>query len=93
MEKMAQKMGAATEFPFGAGGLCLETEQFKLIADKLLLDAGVKPLLHCWVVGAVMEGSTIKGVITESKSGRKVCAFLIPVIFSFLEFIVCISSR
>ncbi|MHA1487807.1 MAG: FAD-dependent oxidoreductase, partial [Promethearchaeota archaeon] len=33
--------------------------------------AGVTPLLHCQAVDAIMDGSKISGIITESKSGRQ----------------------
>ncbi len=49
----------------------LKSEMFKIVADTLVLDAGVEPLLHCSVVGALMDGDKIAGVITESKSGRQ----------------------
>ncbi len=49
----------------------LDTEKFKFIADQMVEEAGIVPLLHCQTVNAIMEGSTIKGVITESKSGRQ----------------------
>ncbi len=49
----------------------LKSEMFKIVADSLVLDAGVEPLLHCSVVGALMEGDSVAGVITESKSGRQ----------------------
>ena len=49
----------------------LDTEIFKHLADELVREAGITPLLHCTVVDVVMEGNTIKGVITESKSGRQ----------------------
>lgn len=49
----------------------LDTEVFKHIADKLVKEANVTPLLHCTAVDAIMENQTIKGVITESKSGRQ----------------------
>ncbi len=49
----------------------LETEIFKWVADEMLRDAGVTPVLHCWAVDALMEGKTITGVVTESKSGRQ----------------------
>ncbi len=48
----------------------LDTEMFKYVADTMLLESGAVPVLHCLAVDAVMEGNTIKGVITESKSGR-----------------------
>jgi hypothetical protein len=49
----------------------LDTEIFKHVADVLLLEAGVFPLLHCWAVDVQMQGDTIQGVVVESKSGRQ----------------------
>ncbi len=52
-------------------GQALDAEMFKVIADKLVQEAGILPLLHCLAVDAVMEGDRIRGVVTESKSGRQ----------------------
>ena len=49
----------------------LDTEMFKYIADKLVQESGVVPILHCTVVDVIMDDNTIIGVITESKSGRQ----------------------
>jgi hypothetical protein len=49
----------------------LDTEIFKFLADELIKEAEITPLLHCTAVDAIMSGNTIKGVITESKSGRQ----------------------
>ncbi|MCP4753553.1 MAG: FAD-dependent oxidoreductase [Proteobacteria bacterium] len=49
----------------------LDTEIFKHIADQMVQEAGIVPVLHCQTVDVIMEGNTIKGVITESKSGRQ----------------------
>jgi len=49
----------------------LDTEKFKYIADQMVQEAGIVPLLHCHTTNVIMEGNTIKGVITESKSGRQ----------------------
>ena len=49
----------------------LDTELFKYLADKMLEESGVVSLLHCYAVDVIMDGNTIIGVITESKSGRK----------------------
>ena len=49
----------------------LDTEKFKYIADQMVQESGIVPLLHCQTVNVIMEGNTIKGVITESKSGRQ----------------------
>jgi len=49
----------------------LDTEVFKYVADVLVQEADIKPLLHCTAVDAIMDGDTIMGIITESKSGRQ----------------------
>lgn len=49
----------------------LDTEMFKYIVDKMIQEAGIKPLLHCLVVDVLMNDKKITGVITESKSGRQ----------------------
>jgi len=48
----------------------LDAEMFKYVADVMIQEAGVRPLLHCTAVDVVIEDDIIKGVITESKSGR-----------------------
>ena len=50
----------------------LDTEKFKFLIDKMIQEAGVKPLLHCYVTNVIMDGEKLTGVITESKSGRQV---------------------
>jgi hypothetical protein len=49
----------------------LDTEVFKYIADQMIQEAGVVPLLHSQIVDVILAGATITGVITESKSGRQ----------------------
>lgn len=55
----------------------LDSEGFKVVADRLVLDAGVHPMLHRTVVAPILDGSRVVGVITESKAGRE--ALLAPV--------------
>jgi hypothetical protein len=38
----------------------------------MVKEAGIIPLLHCTIVDVIMEGNAVRGVITESKSGRQV---------------------
>lgn len=49
----------------------IDTEMFKFVADTMIAEAGIVPMLHCSTVDAIMDGNTIKGVVTESKSGRQ----------------------
>ncbi|MDH3214143.1 MAG: FAD-dependent oxidoreductase [Myxococcales bacterium] len=67
-EQRAKAMGASLEVNRYQ---VLDTEVFKFIADRMVQEAGVVPLLHCQTVGVILEGRTLRGVITESKSGRQ----------------------
>jgi hypothetical protein len=54
-------------------GSYLDPDQLKIVLDQMVEEESGKitTYLHCWGVGAVMDGDTIKGVIIESKEGRK----------------------
>jgi hypothetical protein len=69
-ERLAVRMGGSRKFPYNDSA-CLDAERFKSVADALVQDSGVRPLLHCMAVEAIMEGDVIKGIVTESKSGRQ----------------------
>lgn len=49
----------------------IDSEGFKVVADVLVEEAGVQPMLHRLVVAPVLDGDAIVGVITESKAGRE----------------------
>ncbi len=51
-----------------------DPEEFKVEADRLVLDAGVDLRFHRWAVGAVRDGRAITHVIFESKAGREAIA-------------------
>ena len=69
-ERRAEEFGAATP-DVQSDSLALDSELFKVVADRLVLEAGVEPLLHCLVTEPIVEDGLVKGVITESKSGRQ----------------------
>lgn len=48
-----------------------DAEATKYLMQEMIVEAGVKVFLHCWVADVVMEGSVIRGVVFESKSGRQ----------------------
>ncbi len=49
----------------------IDPEMLKITYYKMLKEAGVELLLYTICCGAIVENNCIKGVITESKSGRK----------------------
>ncbi|HEY5465958.1 MAG TPA: FAD-dependent oxidoreductase [Clostridia bacterium] len=52
-------------------GMSHDADMFKVCCDELVEENKVEPLLHCWGAYPIMEGDEIKGVFTESKSGRQ----------------------
>jgi ribulose 1,5-bisphosphate synthetase/thiazole synthase len=69
-EERAKAMGAAMPEPQSLSH-ALDAEMFKHVADVLVKEAGVTPMLHRLCVAPIMEGRSLKGVITESKAGRE----------------------
>ena len=69
-EERARTMGASDPEP-QSRSQALDTELFKVVADTLVREAGITPLLHCLAVDVIMAGDTIRGIVTESKSGRQ----------------------
>jgi len=69
-EDRAKAMGAALPEPQSISH-ALDAEAFKYVADCLVEEAGVIPMLHRMFVAPIMEGDTICGVIVESKAGRE----------------------
>ncbi len=73
-EQRAKAMGAAVPESQSLS-YELDSEGFKLVADALVEEAGITPMLHRLVVAPIIEGSgagrRIVGIITESKAGRE----------------------
>lgn len=69
-EERAKAMGAAQPEP-QSDSHALDAEGFKYVADVMVGEAGITPLLHATVVAPITEGDAITGVIIESKSGRQ----------------------
>ncbi|MFP4056777.1 MAG: FAD-dependent oxidoreductase [Candidatus Brocadiia bacterium] len=49
----------------------IDTELYKLVTFEMLAEAGVAVLVNTLLTGAVMEGSRVRGALTESRSGRE----------------------
>jgi hypothetical protein len=69
-EERAKAMGAAMPEPQSLSH-ALDAEMFKWVADELIQEAGITPLLHRLCVAPIMDHGVIHGVITESKAGRE----------------------
>src|SRR5271169_1694837 len=69
-EDRARSMGAAMPEPQSIS-YALDAEMFKYVADVLVEEARVEPMLHRLCVAPIVSDGAIRGVITESKSGRE----------------------
>jgi ribulose 1,5-bisphosphate synthetase/thiazole synthase len=69
-EERAVQMGAAVPESQSLSHE-IDSEGFKLVADRLVEEAGVHPMLHRLFVAPVMDRETIVGVVVESKAGRE----------------------
>lgn len=49
----------------------LDSEGFKVVADAMVAEAGVRPMLHRAFAAPLMDGDRIIGIVTESKAGRE----------------------
>ena len=70
LEQRAKAMGATSPEPQSLSQ-ALDAERFKWVADVLVQEAGITPLLHRLCVAPIMDGAMIRGVIIESKAGRE----------------------
>ena len=69
-EERAKAMGAAVPESQSLS-YELDSEGFKLVADRLVEEAGIHPMLHRQFVAPVMAGNRIEGIVVESKAGRE----------------------
>ncbi len=69
-EERAAAMGAANPESQSLS-MGIDGERFKYVADVLVAEAGITPMLHRLAVRPIVEDGAIRGVITESKSGRE----------------------
>jgi thioredoxin reductase len=66
----AARAGVRTMLEPQSKSEALNADMFKVVADALVEEAGVTPLMHAVAIDAVMDGDAITGVIVHSKSGR-----------------------
>ena len=69
-EERAKAMGAAVPESQSLS-YELDSEGFKLVADRLVEEAGIHPMLHRQFVAPIVENGSMRGIVTESKAGRE----------------------
>ncbi len=69
VERLAEIGGAEEEKPLG--NITFSPEKYKLIAQRMLLEAGVTIYFHSYLTGCQMEGNKITHVVMENKNGAQ----------------------
>jgi len=68
----ARGSGSTGEKQYLSRSPIFEPNQLKIEMDMMVQELpNIKVMLHCWGTKPIMDGNTIKGVIYESKEGRK----------------------
>jgi len=71
LERKAAEFGGSTKFPYNDSE-CLDADKFKIIADRLVKENGIEPLLHSFIANTLVDADgAVMGVVVESKSGRE----------------------
>lgn len=70
LEARAKAAGASSDESQSVSQ-ALDAERFKVVADTLVEENGIHPMLHRTFVAPIVEDGVLRGVITESKSGRE----------------------
>lgn len=73
IDRLRRERDGASEHrpcPLHMGITLVEPEAVKTVALEMLVEAGVDVLFYTFFSSVLMEGDTIRGVVTESKSGR-----------------------
>ena len=71
LNRSADSDYAAANFGFHVDKQIINPEHLKTVYLQILHEAGVRLRLYTFASDVIMEGTTIKGVILESKSGRE----------------------
>ena len=67
IQRMQERNGAVVELP--KGHISANIELYKLVAQQMLLEAGVALYTNCYLSGSHMEQNTIQTILIESKNG------------------------
>jgi hypothetical protein len=70
LERLLKVKGGIVNQAAGKRNPTSDPEATKYVMAEMLREAGVEILLHSWASNAILQGSTVKGVVFESKSSN-----------------------
>lgn len=69
IERLQQMGGGLIEKPLG--NVAFDPEQYKLLCQRMILEAGVDMYMHSYLSGCIAEDGNIKSIIIENKNGTE----------------------
>ncbi len=72
VERLEEMGGSVTDY--ATGHAPCDPEKYKLLAQRMVLEAGVVPYLHSVVTDVIMDGGKITHVVIENKGGSMALA-------------------
>ena len=69
VQKLENMGGGFIEKPLG--NVAFEQEHYKLLAQRMTLEAGVDLYMHSYLSGCLMDGSRIAQIVIENKNGTE----------------------
>lgn len=69
VERLQEMGGGFIESPLG--NVAFEQEHYKLLAQRMTMEAGVDMYLHSYLSGCVMDGDRISEILIENKNGTE----------------------
>lgn len=72
VKRLEEIGGAREEKPLG--NITFSPEKYKLIAQRMLLEAGVRIYFHSYLSGCRMEGNKLTHIVIENKNGTECLA-------------------
>jgi len=70
-DKLPKRLVEESVGYWGRWGRTFDGEYYKCLLDTMMAEAGVKLLCHTLATAAIREGDSLKGVIVETKEGRR----------------------
>jgi hypothetical protein len=70
-DKLPKRLVETSVGYWGRWGHSFDAEYYKYLLDAMMAEARVKLLYHAFAAGAIREGNSLRGVIIESKEGRR----------------------
>jgi hypothetical protein len=71
LEKLPKRLVETSVGYWGRWGHSFDPEYYKFLVETLMQEAGVKLLYHTFAAAGIREGDTLKGVVVETKEGRR----------------------